>query len=359
MLTFSALGQFGRFANQLFQYAFLRSVARVTGAQYQAPQWIGQRLFDLDDPPVTVHLRPLIENDPENNQLFHVVPEMRRYLEKITGYQSIPVTPAALRNGLPSGDLIGFFQCHSSNYLPHRDFLRQIFRPASSLVDWVQEPVELLRARGRTVVAIHLRRGEYRWVPQLPYSLITPERWWVDWLEQNWSSLNDPVLYICSDGLDRVIGAFRKYNPVSLRDLRMNTPREVAGLDADFYRDYHVLTQADVVGVSNSSFSFSACMLNERGTRFVRPTWDPEEHLVDFDPWNSEVKLNAVNRDGRRPLLSVLETAYDWGGATEVLKTFFGYLPGGYTRITKMRVPIAWSLDGWRGVARALMANGQ
>lgn len=43
-VTMRTLGQNGRFANQLFQYAFLRFYAREHGLDVQVPAWEGKKL---------------------------------------------------------------------------------------------------------------------------------------------------------------------------------------------------------------------------------------------------------------------------------------------------------------------------
>jgi hypothetical protein len=40
----------GRFGNQLFQYAFARGYARAHGCELETCDWIGRRVFDLNDP---------------------------------------------------------------------------------------------------------------------------------------------------------------------------------------------------------------------------------------------------------------------------------------------------------------------
>src|SRR5262245_49493375 len=46
----TTLGSFGRFGNQLFQYAFARAYAERYGALLEVPDWIGRRLFGVTDP---------------------------------------------------------------------------------------------------------------------------------------------------------------------------------------------------------------------------------------------------------------------------------------------------------------------
>jgi hypothetical protein len=61
VLTMSSIGQLGRFANQLFQYAFLRICAQQSGARVECPAWIGQTLFGHQDAPISQRLPPAIE----------------------------------------------------------------------------------------------------------------------------------------------------------------------------------------------------------------------------------------------------------------------------------------------------------
>lgn len=42
----------GGFGNQLFQYAFARGYARKHGFELQTDPWIGQKIFEIEDPPI-------------------------------------------------------------------------------------------------------------------------------------------------------------------------------------------------------------------------------------------------------------------------------------------------------------------
>jgi hypothetical protein len=61
VLMMSSIGQLGRFANQLFQYVFLRICAEQSGARVECPAWIGQTLFGHQDAPISWRLPPAIE----------------------------------------------------------------------------------------------------------------------------------------------------------------------------------------------------------------------------------------------------------------------------------------------------------
>jgi len=49
MISFRELGHYGRLGNQLFQYAFLRTTARRLGVKFFCPEWVGDRIFLLND----------------------------------------------------------------------------------------------------------------------------------------------------------------------------------------------------------------------------------------------------------------------------------------------------------------------
>ena len=55
----------GRFGNCLFQYSFARAYAEKHGLQLQTDPWIGQKIFDLNDPPIS----PLLQDKRDENTL--------------------------------------------------------------------------------------------------------------------------------------------------------------------------------------------------------------------------------------------------------------------------------------------------
>ncbi|HEX2061274.1 MAG TPA: hypothetical protein VHK90_11075 [Thermoanaerobaculia bacterium] len=123
VITIRSLGKFGRFGNQLFQYAFARAMAQRFGAELQTPPWIGQKLFGLSDPPVTRQL-PTLQRDQ--------VPDA------------------------PNVDLHGYFQqSRHLQYLSHAK-IRAMYRFLPRWVERYGKP-----AHARPYIAAHLRRGDY------------------------------------------------------------------------------------------------------------------------------------------------------------------------------------------------------
>lgn len=216
----------GRFANHLFQYAYLRIASE---GDYGCAPWSGQMLFGRTDP--------------------------------LPG---------------PGRDISGRFAKHSSFYQPHKEFFRSLFQP----VEWIRKLLEIDRA-GRTLIGLHLRRGDYgaftrrsaRWC------FVAPAEWYVQWLNTNLDRFHNPAVIVVSDERDKVIDDFSAF-PV------LTHLTNVIG--KDFYEDFYALTQCDVLLISNSTFGFAASMLDNRLQESYRPRLS-EKRLIPYDPWNAPV----------------------------------------------------------------------
>ncbi|OYQ31472.1 hypothetical protein CHU95_20185 [Niveispirillum lacus] len=239
-LTSTTLGNRGRFAHNVLEYVLLRLYAQQRGCILETPDWVGGAYFELDDPVPSGPLPPW--------------PFGRRILNGfVTGhYQGeAPVD----RDALSPLFLYDY-------PLALRDRVRSWLRPRRQWAPWIDPPVNALRAVGKTIVAIHIRRGDF-----LQYGYpITETQSYVDWLRRLWPTLDKPVLYLASDDIPGVRAAFREFRPVTLHDAGPAWP----GLE--FLQDFHVLTQADIVGISAASgFSQLAARLNKNAVLCVEP----------------------------------------------------------------------------------------
>ncbi len=276
VFTMPTLGYNGRFANQLFQYAFLRLCARRRGAAILTFPWAGQQLFGFRDPLVDA-VAPVVIDGEE-------APDPDRYLHRDD----------------PLGDLVefrGFFQYDSRHYRPYRDFIRRLFVLEPKMRALCEEVVTRLRAGGRPLVALHLRRGDYGHAQFFR----APARWYADWLRSR-AKPGASVVYLCSEAPAHLAPHFAGQRLFHAGLLPGLSPRLA------FILDFYVLTQADEVAISNSSFSFMAAMLNERATGFVRPTLE-DRQLVAFDPWDAPVVLPRVLQAGEQAELDACDHA--------------------------------------------------
>ncbi len=239
-LTSTSLGNRGRFAHNVLEYVLLRLYAEKHGCVLETPDWVGGAYFDLDDPVPSGPLPPW--------------PFARRVLNgSVMGTRA--VEPVLDRDALSPLFLYEYPEVF-------RDRIRSWLQPRPQWKPWIDPPVDALRAVGRTVVAIHIRRGDF-----LQYGYpITETQTYVDWLRDLWPTLDKPVLYLASDDIPAVRAAFLEFRPVTLHDAGPAWP----GLE--FLQDFHVLTQADIVGISAASgFSQLAARLNARARLLVEP----------------------------------------------------------------------------------------
>ncbi len=253
LVTMSILSK-ARFGNQIFLYALLKIHQKEHNVRVETVSWVGQYLFGHNDPPISQTLPEFTDSglailnakEPYNNVEF----------------------------GGPT------YQLHTKYYDPYKDFFRSLFQPVPQVEFKMIDAVNRLRQYGKTIVGIHLRRGDYQKL-QRSYTFVAPTACYRKWLEGLWETLDEPVLFIASDELAGVVNDFSDYHPVTIKDLGV----EVA--EADFYPEFYILTQCDVLAISNSTFSFTAAMLNENCKFFFRPHLKAKK-LIPFDPWNSE-----------------------------------------------------------------------
>lgn|GEM_PF-2341751 len=258
-LASTALGRNGRFGNQLLQYGALRLCAARHGLTLEAPYWIGRHLFDHDDPLPGPALPRLPEAEGE------------------------AAIVAALRGGgadrLADRDVAGYFCGDTGGLAPFKAEFRALFTPGRHLRPLADAALDRLRAAGRSIVALHIRRGDFGWGP----FWTAPESWYLRWLESVWPTLDQPALFIATDD-PGCLRAFAAYRPLIGRDLA----DPIDG--AEFFTDFLALRHADRVAISNSSFSFVATMLNQRAEAFFRPD-RTRQALIAYDPWSAPVLI--------------------------------------------------------------------
>ncbi len=356
VLTMSSIGQLGRFGNQLFQYAFLRICAYKIGASVECPPWIGQILFGHDDAPISRRLAPAIEQKDEEKILFDIIPEFIPYLEKISGSKSFRVSSEVLKQGITNVDLWGFFQIETSLLAPYQDYVRSLFRPVNDLKISLEQGLEILRSKGKTIIGVHIRQGDYVTQVRAGFTLVFPESWYCEWLDEIWNDLEDPVLFLCSDDLERVLPAFKKFFPITWRDLEIELPDRMQNANLEFYIDFFILSNCDIVVTSNSIFSFAACLLNEHGQMFVRPHWNFSSKFISFDPWSSDPLLWIGDQEPKffKSLPQIVFTTYATQGFWATIKCLFIFIPRSYIKEWAVRVYLGYKIQGFIGVIKSI-----
>ncbi len=247
-LAVSCVRCYGRFGHQLHEYISVRLYCEAKGLQLETPDWVGHYLFEVDD----VFYEPgrfIRRNNAEDVMLY----------------------------GLPDGEILANVDAWAPGSTPQLspEQLKSVRAALKIREIWLPKltpPLEALRRKGDTIVAIHLRRGD-----RVQMNDVTHTSLYLDWLARLWPTLTNPVLYLASDDIDLVKPDFASFSPVSLSDIA--TPW---GFN-DYLQDFYVLMNCDVLGISTGSFAQAASWLNARAKIVVRPSPDGSS-LVDYSP---------------------------------------------------------------------------
>ena len=218
----TTLGSFGRFGNQLFQYAFARAYAERHDALLEVPDWVGRRIFGLDDP------------YPSRN--------LPRTAEDVVPWGGVDI------------DLFGYFQRTDCLAMLSREKLRAWFRIRPELEARVDLPSE-------PYIAAHLRRGDYASCYASVYCVVSRESY----------------LKACQRfGLDagRLIW------------ISEEAPRSCGEPEFPFLADFVLLKHAQVLLRGNSTFSFWAGVLSDGRIFSPVVNGLRGEHDVPFVPGN-------------------------------------------------------------------------
>ncbi len=283
VITMSQFGRHGRAGNQLFQYAFLSGYAQRYGAELQLPPWIGNDLFGLENPLISSTLPAWTEQGKGVN---HSTP---------------PVG-----DELIGKDFRGYAQYHTSYYAPDKERIRKLFQPVPRVTQRLAPSRQkLLHMRGTNAIGIHLRRGDYgqRIFPIIPTS------WYLAWLKDNIHLYSSSVLFIASED-PSLIDDFAEYSVETAETLGVHLDDTVPALEGtleydiktentraiDWYPDFYLLSQCDVILGPSSSFSFMAAMLGSCAVEYWRASLKAER-FVAVNPWDAYSQLREHVRD--------------------------------------------------------------
>jgi hypothetical protein len=254
----------GRFANQLWQYLFIRMYGLRNGLAIQVPAWDGEPVFGLSD------VRPASGERPSLAFLGAGDDDLELW--------EIDDPPRNV-------DFKGYFQSLPPQWAAHRDFIRRLYtlKPEwRGAIDRLHDGL-----KGRTLVSIHVRRGDYRNYDhdRRPEFRLVPTEWYRALLDDIWPGLERPLLHVATDEPETILPAFAGYEQLDAgffaRDFGI----------PDHVRDFVLLQEADVLAACNSSFSTMAAVTGRPGQR----CWLADfrvQGFTPYDPW-TEPSYNA------------------------------------------------------------------
>ena len=156
MLSFNNLGNLGRLANQMFQYASLKGIAKNRG-------------FDFTIPPLDKFgsVDPMVRDDPLNiYNLFNIDKknQVGMYPNNMLTERMHTFDQELFEKCPDNVDLFGYYQC--PKYFNHiEDEIRKDFSFPKELIDSAQEVIDTL---GDDVISLHIRRTDYISNPNHP-----------------------------------------------------------------------------------------------------------------------------------------------------------------------------------------------
>jgi hypothetical protein len=256
-VAMSTLGHNAGFANQLFQYGFLRLYGLRSNCAIETPAWIGESIYALPARPVSRARRGYKGDEWSVRDL------------ALWTAERLPVEV----------DFWGYFQNPPASWRQHREFLRRLFTPLPPWREPVERWLDKHRPAGSTLVAIHVRRGDYRrYAAEKPWFRLIPEEWYRQWLARIWPTLSNPVLFIATDEREAVLPAFADYAPLVSDEIEAAMP------EPRYLADFEILVRADILAIANSSFSRMAALLAPATQRCFIPS-PAAEGFEPYDAW--------------------------------------------------------------------------
>jgi hypothetical protein len=259
VVSMTTLGQNGRFANQLMQYAYVKLYALRHGLRPVVPHWAGADLYKCRDAKPDGADRDELRFFAFDNDDLHL--------------WRVPDPPVDI-------DLWGYFQELPACWKPHRQLLRRLYALPRALAGSLERRLAEATDKGRRdLVAIHVRRGDYKTLHRqgLPWYRPVPEEWYAAWLRRVLPGLRDPLVYVATDEPEAVLPRFAEFEPIGTGAF------EVPDLAADAL-DFEVLRRAEHLAIANSSFSRMAAILAPEAQASVCPDFE-KETFVAYEPW--------------------------------------------------------------------------
>lgn len=251
------LGNNGRFANQLWQYLFISMYGLRNGLVVECPPWDGEEYFGFKNP------RPR----PRPTREYHSFSEDHLELWKSD-------SPPQNIN------FSGYFQEVPDVWRAHRLFIRRFFTLKRQWRTAFDNFHDLLRSENRTLVSIHIRRGDYVTLFKAGKSHFrpVPTSWYRAALSKLWPQLQAPVLHVATDE-PQLIGEFSDYPQLGDRfvDFSSDVPAHV--------RDFVALQDSQWLLACNSSYSMMAALLAREDQNCLLVDFKSEA-FVRFDFWS-------------------------------------------------------------------------
>ena len=380
IISMESLGKHGRWGNTIFQYIYLRVFADIHNFKVETPNWLGQLFFKINAPPLPIRKDivlldnvslifrrsyPWSPGDYHRARSKSIIND-RKGLPYVLNH---PLLSPQMKRFITftQFDIEGLFIINTRYYADFKEKIRDFFKLNDEMRKLCDEAVERLNKKGSKIIGVHLRKGDFRKISLIKhgFEFDAPIHWYTSWLDTIWSKFKDPVLLLCSDSPD-IKRAFLKYKPITTADFAsdiIDTLRMIKSVDklevnrdASFFLDWYLLTQCHAMAISNSTFSFSASMMNRKAKIFMRPCLT-KKRLAQYAPWNSEPVLFPPREKYIFPWLrqeiklSLMSQGYS------ILPLLIFYILIGYVSLLVLRIRACFKANGFLILCKEIMSR--
>lgn len=273
MITFRKLGKFGRFGNQLFQYAGVKLYADLNGYKAVFPKWMGNKIFEGVTPSyrlidrIRLLLLPTYQLDDVKsyNQM-----DMIKFILGLNGRLPETINIKSLySNPEDNINLYSHFQDEFSMELlkKHRDLVCNWFSFKPEIeIEYKKRTNHL-----ESWIGIHIRRGDF-----VKRNLAVQISEYLELLKK---ISNGKSIYIASDDKN-IAKEFKEFKLIKMVNSLPNAP--------SFIFDFWMLKNAQIILGCGSTFSWWAAYLNKEGKYYSPP-------LTHLWPENYNPALEEIN----------------------------------------------------------------
>lgn len=247
MITFRKFGKFGRFGSQLFQYTGTRLYAELNGFEWTFPDWIGNRVFELEN---------------SENRVPLLLPTIQLADIASTNWSERLLKPLGLWQRSSIEDLYKNPRDNISlyGYVEDSLSLRLLKEQKGRVLRWLKFKKEIndqfqkATDKYQPWTGLHIRRGDL-----VKRNLIVPLSAYHEFIEQQ--SLPGNIFIGTDDPNTK--SEFAHLPLISLENPLPQIP--------DFVFDFWILTNAQAVIGCGSTFSWWAAYLGNKNSYFSPP----------------------------------------------------------------------------------------
>lgn len=271
----------------MIRYFFLLHLKFIHEADIEYNSWIGEKFYTI--PPGNDRIKPEEKAYALNSEIDELirlqsysayqfryrntpsekVMKQARYFDK----KLLPMDESIFKSetAFDTIEITGYFTRHTSMFSQTKAKIIKKFRYQESIHNFLKPIKNRLKQQGKTIVTIHIREGDAVGAQLILGELffVVPLVWYVNFLKANWHKWEDPVLYICggeSFDLSKFFAEFKYINLNILNTqkqlIQSNLLPQFSFSEKKMIIDRHIMQISDVLVIPNSTFSFTAAMLN-------------------------------------------------------------------------------------------------